>query len=212
MAQDVTLAPRCRHVVTAKLDLEKERKIPSLVEHRAGTKIPHADALSRHVGTILGEVRLNPEEVRNGQRKDQFCVRINPGIYSSKSEFFYNDEGLIYRRQRNGKHQLLVPRELISRVIRENHDPAYAAHPGVRRTCELLVLNFWWPGIRRTVEEYVRECDSCQGQKGFCEYRAVVKANRSHVTNKKLYHKRAKHLSFEVGSYVYLFNPARKQG
>jgi hypothetical protein len=32
------------------------------------------------------------------------------------------------------------------------------------------------------------------------------------VTNKKLYDKRAKIRSFEVGSYVYLFNPARKQG
>jgi hypothetical protein len=63
MAQDVTIAPRCRHVVAAKLDLEKGREIPSLVEHRAGTKIPQADALSRHVGTLSGEVRLSPEEV-----------------------------------------------------------------------------------------------------------------------------------------------------
>jgi hypothetical protein len=38
---------------------------------------------------------------------------------------------------------LLVPRELVRRVIRENHDPAYAAHPGVRRTYELLAPNFW---------------------------------------------------------------------
>jgi hypothetical protein len=129
-------------------------KLDFTVEHRAGTEILHADALSTHVGTISDEVRLSPE-VRNGQRKDHFCVRIKPGNYSSKSEFFY-DDGLMYRRQRNGKHQLFVPRELIRRVTRENHDPAYAAHPGVRRTCELLALNFWWPGMRKTVEEYVR--------------------------------------------------------
>jgi hypothetical protein len=43
-------------------------------------------------------------------------------------------------------------------------------------------------------------------------HRAVAKTNRrSHVTNKKLYDKRAKHRSFEVGSYVYIFNLARKQ-
>jgi hypothetical protein len=43
-------------------------------------------------------------------------------------------------------------------------------------------------------------------------YRAVAKANRkSYVTNEKLYDKRAKHRSFEVGIYVYLFNPVRKQ-
>jgi hypothetical protein len=37
---------------------------------------------------------------------------------------------------------------------------------------------------------------------------AVAKANRrSHVTNKKLYYKRANHRSFQVGSYVYLLTP-----
>ena len=41
-------------------------------------------------------------------------------------------------------------------MIRENHDAAYAAHPGVKRTCELLALNFWWPGMRKSVEDYVR--------------------------------------------------------
>jgi hypothetical protein len=98
-------------------------KLDCTVEHRAGTKIPHADALSRHVVTISVDVRLSLEEVRNGKSKEQFCVRTKLGNYSSNSEFFYDDEGLIYRRQKNGRHQLLVPREIIRRVIRINHDP-----------------------------------------------------------------------------------------
>jgi len=44
-------------------------------------------------------------------------------------------------------------------------------------------------------------------------YSAVARANRkSYVANKERYDKRAKSRSFEVGSYVYLFNPARKPG
>ena len=44
-------------------------------------------------------------------------------------------------------------------------------------------------------------------------YQTVAKANRRpHVANKKHYDKRAKHRSFEVGSYVYLYSPARKPG
>jgi len=80
-----------------------------IVEHRAGNKIPHVDALSRHVGTISSENKLSPEEVLDEQRKDRFCKELKPGSYSSRLEFFYDDEGLIYRRQRNDKHQLLVP-------------------------------------------------------------------------------------------------------
>jgi len=136
-----------------------------VVEHRARTKIPHVDALSRHVGTISSENKLSPEEVRDEQRKDGFYKELKPGNCASRLEFFYDDKGLIYRRPRNDKHQLLVPRALIKRVIRENHDPAYAAHPGVKHTCELLALNFWWPGMRKSVEDYVKECDSCQRRK-----------------------------------------------
>ena len=42
-------------------------------------------------------------------------------------------------------------------------------------------------------------------------YQAIGKANRkSHVANKKRYYRRAKHRSFKVGSYVNLYNLARK--
>ena len=44
-------------------------------------------------------------------------------------------------------------------------------------------------------------------------YSAVARANRKpYVANKERYDKRAKSRSFEVGSYVYLFNPACKPG
>ena len=44
-------------------------------------------------------------------------------------------------------------------------------------------------------------------------YSAVARANsKSYVANKERYDKCAKSRSFEVGSYVYLFNPARKPG
>ena len=59
-----------------------------IVEHRAGTKIPHVDALSRHVGTISSENKLSPDEVLNEQRRDQFCKELKPRSYSSRLEFF----------------------------------------------------------------------------------------------------------------------------
>jgi len=42
-------------------------------------------------------------------------------------------------------------------------------------------------------------------------YQTVARVNiRSHAANKKRYDEKAKPRSFEVGSYVYLFNSARK--
>jgi len=43
----------------------------------------------------------------------------------------------MYRRQQNGKHQLVVPETLIQDVIRENHDPIF----GTPRNTENLQLS-----------------------------------------------------------------------
>jgi hypothetical protein len=71
-----------------------------------------------------------------------------------KSEYFY-DEGVIYRRM-NGEHQLLVPKTLAKEVIALNYDSIYAAHPGRKRTLEILCIHYYWPRMRQDVE-------NCQG-------------------------------------------------
>ena len=68
----------------------------------------------------------------------------------------------MYKRQRNGNHQLVLPEVLIEDIIRENHSPMYVAHPGVHRTYDLIALSYWWPGMRSI--ENVRNCDLCQGR------------------------------------------------
>jgi len=131
------------------------------VEHGAGSKIPHVDALSRHVGNVLQTGGLCRETVLHEQARDKFCQGLKPGTYQGKHEFFFDDEGLIYRRRPDDKHQLIVPSKLVADVIRENHDPVYIAHPGIKRTCELLALSFWWLGMHKAVEEYIKKCDAC---------------------------------------------------
>jgi len=71
----------------------------------------------------------------------------------------------MYKRQQNGKHQLVVTRTLVQEVIKENHDPKYVAHSGIKRTHGLISLNYWWPNMRKTIEDYIRKCDPCQRRK-----------------------------------------------
>ena len=72
----------------------------------------------------------------------------------------------MYKRKTNGKHQLIVPEILISGVIKENHDPVYISHPGAKITYDLISLRYWWPGMRKSIADYVKNCDSCQRRKG----------------------------------------------
>jgi hypothetical protein len=55
-----------------------------------------------------------------------------------------------------------------------NHDSIFAAHPERKRTFELIVLQYWWPKMRRTVEDYVMRCDLCQRRKGGSEFRSPL--------------------------------------
>jgi hypothetical protein len=71
----------------------------------------------------------------------------------------------MYKRKRNGKHQLVITETLLQDVIRESHHPMYIDHPGVQRTYHLVSLNYWWPGMTRAIEDYVRNCDACQRRK-----------------------------------------------
>jgi hypothetical protein len=61
----------------------------------------------------------------------------------------------MYRRQTDKKHQLVVPKSLVNDIIKVNHDPVYVAHPGVKRTYDLISLNYWWPKMRNSISDWV---------------------------------------------------------
>jgi len=144
------------------------------VEHKPGKKIPHVDALSLHVGTILQNEDLNPGLFCLEQGKEGFCQSLRPSTYPDKSEYFLDEAGLIYRRRPDDRNQLLVPKALINDVIWQNHEPVFIGHPGIKRTCDLIALSFWWPGMRKSIEDYIKNCDACQRGKDHREYKAPL--------------------------------------
>jgi len=140
----------------------KLSELDFVVEHKPGSKIGHVDALSRHVGAVMNENSLDKERFLSEQQKDEFCTKQEPETYSSKREFFLDKDGVMYRRRPCDKHQVVVPRSLIYDIIQENHNPIYLAHPGIKRTHDLILLKYWWPGMRQSIVDYIRKCDQCQ--------------------------------------------------
>jgi len=108
------------------------------------------------------------------QRRDPYCSTLKPGKHTGKADFFLDDDGVVYKRRTNYKHQLVVPASLVQSVIRANHNPVFVAHPGIKRTFELVALNYWWPGMRKSIEDYVQKCDPCQRRKEKREFVAPL--------------------------------------
>jgi len=76
-----------------------------------------------------------------------------------------DDDGVLYKRRFDHKHELVVPKSLVEDIIKANPDPVYVAHTGTKRTIDLISLSYWWPSMRNSVEDYIRKCDSCQRRK-----------------------------------------------
>lgn len=61
--------------------------------------------------------------------------------------------------------QLVVPENLRKKVMIECHDAATSGHGGVERTLHRISQRFYFPGMRRYVEDYLKTCVECQKYK-----------------------------------------------
>jgi hypothetical protein len=114
------------------------------IVHKPGTKIRHVDALSRHINLVTTTQAPSKDQVRSEQLKDRFCSTRVIDKLKGNSEYFREVDGVIYRRRRDGKHRLLVPASLARAIIALNHEPIFVAHPGGKRTLELLCLRYYF--------------------------------------------------------------------
>ncbi|KAG6449356.1 hypothetical protein O3G_MSEX006013 [Manduca sexta] len=59
----------------------------------------------------------------------------------------------------------VVPQELRSSIISENHSNPLAGHLGIFKTYRRLAQKYYWPGMHSNVIEFVSSCDICISHK-----------------------------------------------
>lgn len=58
--------------------------------------------------------------------------------------------------------QVVVPSLYRKEILALAHGSPMAGHLGVNKTCDRILHNFYWPGLRKDVAEYVKTCHTCQ--------------------------------------------------
>ena len=58
--------------------------------------------------------------------------------------------------------QLVVPKPHHVTVMKLAHDFILSGHLGIRKTTDLILSSFYWPGIQCGVSRYCSSCDVCQ--------------------------------------------------
>lgn len=92
--------------------------------------------------------------------------------YCRKIWFFLDDYNLLYhvdvsdKRGRKGcQTQLVLPPPLRYEVLVNAHDDLAGGHLGVYKTYEKLRDRYYWRGMYKDVEHWVRSCNDCSTRK-----------------------------------------------
>jgi hypothetical protein len=63
------------------------------------------------------------------------------------------------------------------KVVQQYHDELMG-HPGEWKTIELIMRDFWWPGITAFVKAYIKGCATCQTTKIKPPVKVLLKPNK----------------------------------
>ena len=63
------------------------------------------------------------------------------------------------------KLQLVLPQQLVTKVLTKLHNSVTAGHLGVKKTLEKVLSRFYWVGQRRDVDEWCKTCLICASRK-----------------------------------------------
>jgi len=134
------------------------------IDYQPGKGNVVADALSRRADHRVHAIShaAMPSQIRNaiisGYAQDPSFQNIADG----QKGFSVSAGGLIYRQ-----HRLCIPDvpDIKKQLLQEHHDTRISGHLGRDKTSQILRRNYWWPGLERSVRDYVKTCPTCQRSK-----------------------------------------------
>ena len=123
-----------------------------VVEHRPGTRMKHADALSRN--PYVAVVTLH-DEIRQAQQFDDSLKAIIEILQERSYGDYYVDNGLLYKGME--KH-LVIPKCMENEVIKRAHANG---HFSKRKMIEIISKDYFIKNLDKKIEEFILSCIPC---------------------------------------------------
>ena len=137
-----------------------------MLKHKAGIENKAADALSRRISLLVamsvettGFERIR-EEYESCPDFGEIYTLLRDGLARERDDFFLQD-GYLFRAT-----QLCIPQgSTRDFIILEIHAGGLSGHFGRNKTIELLERQFFWPNLKRNVNQVISQCRTCQTAK-----------------------------------------------
>src|SRR4051812_13493637 len=99
---------------------------------------------------------------------------------SKESEKFEAKYGLLLWKKKNGQILRVLKEDEIDSVIFMIHNHPTGGHLGKDTVYDKISTRFWWKGMYKDIERYLKTCDSCQrrGNKGGTGYLNPIKVRQ----------------------------------
>ena len=98
------------------------------------------------------------KEIRRNNTREKEVVQV----LKKKDELTWEEDIVIYMEER-----IYVPnnKKIREEILKKNHNLVDIGHPEQQWMSELLKRNYWWPGLKEDIKEYIQECFRCQQNK-----------------------------------------------
>ncbi|XP_075633763.1 uncharacterized protein LOC142606247 [Castanea sativa] len=115
-------------------------------------------------------------------------------VCRSAPRYWLSEEQKLYRNSHSGPYLLCVHPEAVEPLLEELHEGICGSHTGggslVHRA---LTQGYWWPGIPKTSQDYVKKYEQCQREQLFTPRHLDVAEERREVVTVKMTYYRQKH-------------------
>ena len=109
---------------------------------------------------------MTDQEIADLQRNDDFCKKLLSERQNGKRksrDCYFMSRGLLHKYVTDYKQRfeaLVVPVKLSQLILKLAHDEL--GHNGTARTYALVKRMFYWKGLKKDVEIYIKKCMTCQ--------------------------------------------------
>ena len=143
------------------------------IQFRSGKQGGKPDALTRRPGEeavktegfIVPRNRIDTE-IRQVKTRDYYeeirqAIKIGRHQRLEISECKQDQDKIFYKGR-----QLIAPDpKEFTEIVTQHHDHITAGHPGRAKTLEKIKEKYVWEGMRKDVDQYVDNCETCQRTK-----------------------------------------------